>query len=253
MTESLQGSWEKRAHTAGTSLSGVLFRGLSEQANAAVHLWHAWIVAEVFAPFLAPRGNVLDLGCGYGRLSGVLAQSRADCTLVGQDLAMAYGKLYRKNIAPCVCAEAEHIPFIDGRFDGVLAVTVLMYAERARVAQLLTEIHRVVAPGGSVLLLDPGLGLQQWIARVRRNRDRSPTGGSGFGLAEYRRLVEHAGFRITHEGGNPWLSAALLVPGVRGSSKDRVAHLLSDCARRDCRAGGYSAFALHRWIRATRL
>ena len=247
-----QRSWEARAEASGEQLSGVLFRGLSEQANAALHVWHAWVADKVFGATLKRSASVLDLGCGYGRLSKVLAHSRPDVFLIGQDLALGYSRMFHQNAGPCVCAEAEHLPFTDASFDGVLAVTCMMYAQRARAAQWLAGVHRVLKPGGTLLLLDPGLELQRWITRARPKRDHSPTGGIGFGLEEYRNLVQAARLKIVHEGGNPWLSAALLVPGVRQSGNARVIRSLVSCAKRNCRIGGYSALALHRWILAVR-
>lgn len=244
--------WEQRAEQSGAGLSGVLFRGLSESANAAIHRWHAWIVSHEFAPHLPPYASVLDLGCGYGRLTRVLRHDRPDCSVVGQDLALGYARMFTQQAGPCVCAKALQLPFSTACFDGVLAVTCLMYTQRKHVSQALYEIHRILKPGGMLLLLDPGLELQQLIARVRRNRDRSPTGGMGFGRSEYLAAARAAGYSIVGMGGNPWLSTALLVPGIRQSTRAPVTRWLSACTDRDCRPGGYLAWALHRWICAVR-
>lgn len=252
MIERVQASWERRASVSGTRLAGVLFRGLSEPANAAVHQWHSWIVTQVFAPRLPRAGRVLDLGGGYGRLSSVLQRTRPDCSMFGQDLALSYGVLFKRDVGPCACAKAEQLPFIDACFDGVMAVTCLMYAERKLVVQALQDIRRVLRPGGTLVMLDPGLELQRWIARLRRNSSRSPTGGVGFGCAEYMRMVEESGMTVVHRGGNPWLSSALLLPGIHLSHRASVVQILDACARRDCQIRGYSALALHRWIYAQR-
>lgn len=247
----MQSSWESRAAESGKSLSGVLFRGLSEQANGAIDEWHAWIVRAVFATALEPGSSVLDLGCGYGRLSRHLLAERPDIAITGQDLSLNFCRLFNE-VAPSVCGGASAIPFRDASFDGAVVVTCLMYAEKAIVPSVLSAIARVVKPGGLVLLLDPGVELQKLQLLIQRKRARSPTGGCGFGRREYRAMVESAGFDVECAGGNPALSLALLLPCVRSSSGGRVGRMLRRCATRDCQRSGHSRIALHRWILARR-
>lgn len=250
----VRASWERRAKESGAQLSGVLFRGLSESANAAIHAWHTWIVKTIFAPLIPKHGKVLDLGCGYGRISRVLTDGRSDLLMVGQDVALAYCRLYRAEGYSCVCADAANLPYAQASFHAVLAVTCLMYAERSSVPKVLHGLRDLIRPGGALLLLDPGVELQHMVAAVRGNRGRSPTGGSGFARGEYVRLVEEAGFRIVAKGGNPWLSALLLLTGGKGRTPyGFFVGLLGRSLRKDCRRSGYSRFALHRWVVATRL
>lgn len=245
-------SWEQRAARCGTSLSGVLFRGLSNHANEAVHAWHAWVVEDVLANSLALGTRVLDLGCGYGRLSKVLLRSRPDLSVVGQDLSANYCRLFLQNGLPCVRADAAYLPFADESFDGVMAVTCLMYAEPKSMPGVLSNLLRVVRPGGIVLLLDPALELQQAIARIRGQQAHSPTGGQGFKRSGYIEMIAASGFTIVASGGNPALSTALLIPGLARSEGAWSARLLGWCARKDCRRSGFSAAALHRWVLARR-
>lgn len=245
-------NWEKRAAESRDQLSGVLFRGLSDQSNAAFHAWHAWIVSEVFATVLPGQASVLDLGCGYGRLTKVLAECRPDVAVTGQDLSIDYCHLFRGTGRACVCADALNLPFENASLDGAVVVTCLMYADRLDVSRILAGLYRVVKPGGIVLLLDPGMELQRVVACVRGRQAYSPTGGCGFTRSGYLAVIESSGFAVTDRGGNPTLSGALLVPGVARSTHSRMASVLGWCVARDCRGGGYSVFALHRWVLAKR-
>lgn len=245
--DDVRASWEQRAAEFGPSLSGVLLRNLSEEANRAIGDWTANIVRDAFLPQLGNGASVLDLGCGYGRLSQVIAAERPDLRLTGQDIALGYCRQYLAPERSCVVADVARIPFADASFDGVLSVACLMYVPRDAMLDALRGIEARLRPGGVALILDPGRELQQWIARVIPRRSASPTGGAGFARAEYRELAEHAGFRVLRQGGNPALSLGLVVPGFAKSRRSAVVSLLASLGLRD-RAGGYAKFALHRWL-----
>lgn len=241
-------SWEQRAQESNRDIKGVLFRGLSEQSNLHLHEWHAWIVLNVLLPRLPQRARLLDLGCGYGRLSDVVARARPDIEIVGQDIASGYCRIFTESHGRCVLASAMQPPFRDGCFDGILGVTCLMYAPRESVPNTLVSLNMLLRPRGVVLMLDPGSEMQKVAAVVRGRRAMSPTGGSGFGMIEYQRLLVSAGFTVAAAGGNPSLSSALLVPGIGRISERRMQAMLGWIANFDRREAGYSRFALHRWI-----
>jgi SAM-dependent methyltransferase len=246
----LRDQWETRAVRSSSSLSGVLFQGLSEQANSVLHYWHAWIVRNVFLPKLQAGARVLDLGCGYGRLSRIIAAERPDIQLIGQDLAMPYCQTFAKGCGPCVLADAGSPPFADESFDGIISITCLMYLPEAELAHALESLRKTLRRGGVFLSVEPGYEVQQLIARARGGASQSPTGGLGFSRKRYRRAFERASYTITDAGGNTYLSAALLVPGIARSDASCIAKMLGRLGGADHRRNGYSFFALHRWIAA---
>lgn len=244
-------SWEDRAARFGNQLAGVLFRGLSASANEAIHEWHSWVVREAFSPSLSIGASVLDLGCGYGRLARTLADKRPDLSITGTDLSLKYCRMYAASIGTCVCSDMMRLPFADGSFDAVMAVTSLMYANPFA-AEILKEMSRIMRPGGSLLLLDPGAEIQGLISGVRGSKAKSPTGGQGFGKSQYLEMIKTAGFDVRTKGGNRTLSHFLLVPGIGVAKNRHVARLLEWAAKLDCTVSGYSASALHRWVLAER-
>lgn len=245
--DDVRASWEQRAAEFGPTLSGVLLRNLSEGANRAIGDWTAAVVRDAFLPELPQRARVLDLGCGYGRLSAAIEAERADVRLTGQDISLGYCRQYRTQTRSCVVGDVARVPFPDATFDGVLSVACLMYVPRDDALAALRGIAALLRPGGVALILDPGRELQQWIARVMPRRSASPTGGLGFARGEYRELAERAGFRVSKEGGNPALSLGLIMPGFAKSRRSAVTSLLASLGARD-RTGGYNRFALHRWL-----
>jgi len=78
----VRASWEQRAVESGASLSGVLLRNLSENANRTLDEWHATILRDALLPEVRTGARVLDLGCGYGRLSRVIASARPDIDVI---------------------------------------------------------------------------------------------------------------------------------------------------------------------------
>ena len=105
------------------------------------------------------EGNVLDLGCGTGDTDF------AGRTPVGLDPVMEM--LALSPVPARVAGIGESLPFGDASFDGVFSGYV--FRNLTSVEATLGEIHRVLKPGGSAVVLDlsrplsPGL---RWLHRV---------------------------------------------------------------------------------------
>jgi ubiquinone/menaquinone biosynthesis C-methylase UbiE len=112
-------------------------------------------------PALSGR-DVLDLGCGIGRLTGWLAGSDAGgaaARVIGVDysgamLARAASQVQLGNV-DFVCACAQHLPFQAGAFDVVVTTAVLQHLtvdEEFRRA--CAQATRVLRPGGVLVCLE---------------------------------------------------------------------------------------------------
>lgn len=246
----LRSRWEQRAARAGDTPAGVLFQGLSDTANAALHSWHAAVLEARFLPQLRNGARVLDLGCGYGRLGTIVRAHRPDVDVIGQDFALAYCRAFARHVGPVVQADLEMPPFAAHTFDGIVAITSLMYAATPQRTAVFSGLARLLRPGGVVLLLDPGAEMLRLLGRLRRGA--SPTGGEGFTREDYLDLARTAGLRVDARGGNPCLTLVLLLPGVAQAHAGLSAALLTRAGRADARGGSYARFALHRWLLATR-
>lgn len=121
---------------------------------------------------------VLDVGCGTGQLLRGLSQRRAGRTrVVGVDPAPSMLETARVTegaggIALCL-ATAERLPFLEAAFDLVLTTTSFDHWADQRAG--LGECHRVLRPGGHLLLADvfsPWLAVSGTVARRERARTR---------------------------------------------------------------------------------
>lgn len=119
----------------------------------------------------SPR--VLDLGCGPGVSTIILAQVVPAATVVGLDLAprmLDQAKHYSARAGldstiQYVLADAANLPFADGSLDMVTGHSFLyLVPDRARVA---FEAHRVLRRGGCFACMEPRSGANLGALRHR--------------------------------------------------------------------------------------
>lgn len=109
---------------------------------------------------LCPRfgEHILDIGVGPGLLAHDLAVMVGESgRLVGLDmsvsmLTMARARLASMAWAECVEGAATKLEFADASFDAVVATQVFEYI--ADLPLTLVQAHRVLKPGGRILVLD---------------------------------------------------------------------------------------------------
>jgi SAM-dependent methyltransferase len=119
---------------------------LAERYGALVELLGPARFAPIDRPLVAiARGDVLEVGCGDGRLLGLIDRRRA-LSLVGIDLSPRMAQRARERGFTVAAARAERLPFADASFDAVLSG---FYSLRyVQLDQALAEIARVLRPGG---------------------------------------------------------------------------------------------------------
>ena len=108
--------------------------------------WQRHVAAYALSgPFLGP-GRVLDVGCGVGHSYTLLAPRET----VGVDVDP---EVLEGQARETAAADMRALPFPSGSFQGAVAVHSIEHVpdpERA-----LTEIARILAPGGTAVLVTP--------------------------------------------------------------------------------------------------
>ncbi len=96
------------------------------------------------------RGNVLELGPGYGATTDVLSGIAGHLTCVENDPALAKALQRRApgNVT-VLCEDATAMPLADRSFDAAVCFTMLHHVPSVELQdRLLSEVARVLRPGG---------------------------------------------------------------------------------------------------------
>ena len=128
--------------------------------------WHAFLVSRL----PAEAGRVLDVATGTAAVAIELARAAPERTVVGVDqspemLAAGRTRVARAGLDTRIElreGRAEALPFADGEFDGLTFTYLLRYVDDPRAT--LSELARVVRPGGAVAMLEFGLPHGVWRA-----------------------------------------------------------------------------------------
>jgi len=105
----------------------------------------AWV--DALLERLEPGSEVLDLGCGNGTVTRVLAEQHR---VTGVDLSAAQLERARHRVpaAAFLHADATELELPGSSFDAVVSTFVFGHVPRAEQAPLLARIHGWLRPGG---------------------------------------------------------------------------------------------------------
>src|ERR1044071_178359 len=143
-------------------------------------------VADICRRVTDRRPRILDVGCGTGANLLMLSQfGDAEGVDISED-ALAFCR--ERGLANVKLGAAEKLPYDDGTFDLVTALDVVEHLDDDLGG--LSEMRRVLRPGGRVLLFVPTFmflwGVQDDVSHHRRR----------YRLPELQRVLEQAGFEV---------------------------------------------------------
>ena len=142
--------------------------------------------------------SVLELGCGTGYFTKELAQTNASITAIDISpvLVKEAEKVVQRPNVNFAIDNAYQMTFKDETFDAVVGSSVLHHLD---VGKAITEIYRVLKPGGIIAftepnMMNPQIAVQKNIPFIKRKMGDSPDETAFFRWILRKRLIR-SGFQ----------------------------------------------------------
>jgi len=162
---------------------------LHERFSTNKYGWMPWVFDQLDFP---PEGLILELGCGAGALWAENIRRVPDgWEVVLSDLSPGMLEDARRTLGAFrrrfefMVVDIQAVPFRDSSFDGVIANHMLYHVPD--IAQALSEVRRVLKPGGRFYAATNGRQHLGELRRLVRGFDSS----IAFGLDEYSLSLEN--------------------------------------------------------------
>ncbi len=245
MNKLLREKWEQRAKDNKAELKGVLLQGLPIQVNSVINEWHYRIISKYALSRVPEGGRILDLGCGYGRITERIRVDRPDIEIIGMDFSYSYCQLYSDVGSHAVCGDVQKLAFRKRIFDAIIGVTVLMYVENTYRQLVVEEILSLLRPGGCFLSIEAGQEFMSLVGALHPRSKKETTGGSGMTKEEYLELYPFTAETI--KGGARLLSLFLpvWVLSARILGKTPLKNMVM---KYDSKASNANRYCIHRWV-----
>jgi len=150
-------SWQKRSGIYEDRLEGILPKSFPVMVNKYLDSWMFNQISQLIKT-KNTEISILDLGCGYGRLSKSLLDKYSKIKTYGIDVSNKYVDLYNRLLkirGKAVVGDIRHLPYKDSSMDLVFAVTSLMYiVDRKNQELVFKEIFRVLKKNGKFVFIE---------------------------------------------------------------------------------------------------
>ncbi|MDR3537286.1 MAG: class I SAM-dependent methyltransferase [Acetobacteraceae bacterium] len=150
--------------------------------------WYRALHVRLLDALAGVSGRVLDAGCGTGGLLAMLRRRAPALAPVGVEWSDAAAhRAAAKSGAPVVRGSVNALPFAAASFDAAVTADVLCHAA-VDPAQALAELHRVLRPGGRLVVNMPAYA---WLASAHDARVHNARRQNA---AQTRAMLQDAGF-----------------------------------------------------------
>jgi SAM-dependent methyltransferase len=152
-----------------------------------------------------PAASVLDAGCGTGGMMRVLQDAGPAWEISGVDMSLqALEHTRSRGFTKVTRASVDALPYADASFDVVVSLDVL-YFEGVDDTKAMSEFHRVLKPGGMLILNLPAFEV------LRGEHDRAVSGVRRYTPIQVHRLLEMSKMEVVRvHCWNAWLFIPIL-------------------------------------------
>ena len=145
--------WENRSIRYGTCFKSVLFKGLPDVINDHINNFHINFILNNIEE--KENLRILDIGCGYGRLSLPIVKKFTNAYILGIDISETFVDLFRKvTNQNSFVGTIENLSSDIGKFDYIICSTVLMYVEKHEMQKSICNIFHALKHEGTLLLIE---------------------------------------------------------------------------------------------------
>lgn len=185
--QELRSAWSSRQNELGNNKRAVLFKKLPDFLNNSIHEKHVKFIIEGLPSNI---NSVLDVGCGYGRLSREIGKYHPEIKFMGMDICTAFAEAYKSEFGRCYNGSLDDFES-DEKYDLVLMTTILMYQDPRKLKDTLEKYWSMVRRGGRMICIEPA---SSWIVQMRRKKILAlpqPTGNevNYFSKSEFYQLI----------------------------------------------------------------
>lgn len=150
------------------------------------------ITASLLEPLLTEKTqHALDVGCGTGYSLLWLRERFKLAEAYGVDSSLHAAAFWpKRGLDTCALASADRLPFCASEFDLVTCFDVIYQLNDERASAAISEIHRVLVPGGVLFIREPAY---QW---MRGAHDVAVGTHRRYTSTDLRRLLRAHGFEL---------------------------------------------------------
>ena len=154
-----------------TSVTNYYDNYVERQRTTGVNLRHQFILELAVDEGLKGVQRVLEIGCGIGTVTGLIARAAPNARILASDLSPASIATARATYADLPNVEWKVINVvtdpIDGMFDMIILPDVLEHIPEEHHAALFVRLRSILAPNGRVVIHSPDPYYSDWL-RVNR-------------------------------------------------------------------------------------
>lgn len=209
MSNKIRQLWEERSNKYKDNVKGVLPKSFPNWLNK---ILDNWMFSKV--KMAVKKGDfVLDLGCGYGRVSSEILSNIKDTKIIGIDISQNYVDIFNSNLSPrgrAYRGSIEKLTFKDKSFDSVVMITTMMYVVDEKMRQnTMKQIFRILKTNSKFIFIERNpyghslMTLGGLITKIRGNKNKEIKSVS-FEGQYFKNLINKSGGKVVSMSGFPF-------------------------------------------------